>query len=667
MTPTIVPTKFTAIDALSAKVKAMNSSVSRFAEDFSHKFDAAGKTAFKLGRQTAIMGAVIAAPLVVAAKSAVDFEAKMSNVATLIDTSKESISKMGDQVLQLATKLPVPIEELTTSLYDIRSAGISASKQFETLDSAARLSVAGLSSVSEATNISTSALNAFKTEGLSAAQTNDILFKTVKYGKTTISDLSTGFGATAGTIQSAGVKLADFSAATAALTTVGTPATQAQTQLRAAIVALQKPTAEMDRIFKKLGVTSEKELIKKEGGIVGAFDAINNAGTAMGLNLSKAWSSSEATAAVTSLTGATKDTYLKAMDDMVNGSNALDGAFNKQQKTGKASMQTIKNNMEALSITIGQALIPVISDLVSTVSPYINAASKWIQNNKGLVTTIVKVTAGIAALAFGISAAAFAIGIYKKAMVVAEYASKLFTKGTSAMTSTMGMAVIAIGLAVAAFKTYNFVNREAMTSDQLANDLRLKSVGIASEQIAQTKLLFMQLKNSKQGTDEYRSALTKIDQMSPGLVAKYNLQEKSLRGLALAEDDLRTSIMRRAKEQAAQQMVQSAEKKVLELEAKVNATKGQSAVSEFFQGFGDYENTHSQLVKSLEIAKKERATVDANFQAGSGENAPANAGPSAMQKIDLWINGQQQGNMNDLSGKKIDAPFSFIPSIPNTK
>ena len=40
-----------------------------------------------------------------------------------------------------------------------------------------------------------------------------------------------------------------------------------------------------------------------------AFDAINKKGTSMGLNLAKAWSSVEAAAAVTSLTGAAGQSY----------------------------------------------------------------------------------------------------------------------------------------------------------------------------------------------------------------------------------------------------------------------------------------------------------------------------------------------------------------------
>ena len=393
--------------------------------------------------------------MALAVKSTADFEAQMSNVGTLIDTNVESLDKMGQQILDIAKRIPVPVEELTTSLYDIRSAGIPAERAMSTLEDSAKLARAGLGTTSEATNIMTSALNAFASEGLTSGQTADILFKTVKAGKTTISALAQAFGATAPVIQSAGVGLADFQAATAALTTAGTPAAQAQTQLRASIVALQKPTKEMESIFQRLGVSSEKDLIKKFGGLGGAFKAVNDAGTEMGLNLSKAWSSVEAASAVTSITGATNEAYVNTLNDMTKGANAVEIAFDKQSKTMASQAQLAKNNMQALSITVGTSLIPIVNGLLETVTPIINRFSNWARENRPLLDTIVKVTAGLAALAFAISAGAFVIGVYSKAALIANSMTKAWAAAQTVLNfiltaNPIGIVVIAIGLLIAA-------------------------------------------------------------------------------------------------------------------------------------------------------------------------------------------------------------------------
>lgn len=386
---------FTAVDKFSAPLDRMQSKLSKFggasadaAARIERRFNAVSRSASDLAVKTGAGALAIALPLGMAVKSASDFESKLSNVSTLVDTSKESMSLMGESVLAVAKKIPKPVDELVTSLYDIRSAGISAENAMATLNTAGKLSVAGLSSASEATNILTSAMNAFSSEGLNSDQISDILFKTVKAGKTTVSELSQAFGSTAPMIQSAGVSLADFQAATAALTTVGTPASQAQNQLRASIVALQKPTAEMDKIFKKLGVSGGNELIKKYGSLGASFEAVNKQGTSMGINLAKAWSSTEASAAVTSILGATNTSYVATLKDMTMGANLVEAAFDKQSKTTSSQTQLMKNNLEALSITVGTQLVPFINEVIPKLIEFTNKISDFIKENPNIIKMV---------------------------------------------------------------------------------------------------------------------------------------------------------------------------------------------------------------------------------------------------------------------------------------
>lgn len=71
----------------------------------------------------------------------------------------------------------------------------------------------------------------------------------MKAGKTDIAQISQAFGATAPIISAAGISLEEFSAATAALTTSGLPASQAQGALRQATISLIKPTKEMKELL----------------------------------------------------------------------------------------------------------------------------------------------------------------------------------------------------------------------------------------------------------------------------------------------------------------------------------------------------------------------------------------------------------------------------------
>lgn len=430
-----IPTEFTAIDKFSSVVSRMTGSVDKFSNTSVAAIDRFNQKANKIAGNMAIAGGAIVGGFGLAINSASGFEKSMSNVSTLVDTSTEDMDKMGKEVLKLSKTLPVPIEELTSSLYDIRSAGIPAKDAMSALETSAKLAKAGLSTTSEATNILTSAMNAFASEGLSSDEIANLLFKTVKAGKTNMADLSQAFGANAAVIQSAGVKLADFQAATAALTVTGAPASQAQNQIKASIVALQKPTAEMTKIFKRLGVTSEKELIAKEGGLVGAFDAVNKAGQSMGINLAKAWSSVEASSAVTGLLGANNEAYVATLSDMQSGTDALTGAFAKQLDTTASRTQLAKNNMEALSITIGTQVAPILSTLIDVITPIITGVTEWINKNPKLTKTIALVGIGLLALSGIIKGTTMALSVGQT--VIAAYSAVMAWYSGVAVTAAL--------------------------------------------------------------------------------------------------------------------------------------------------------------------------------------------------------------------------------------
>jgi phage-related tail protein len=183
----------------------------------------------------------------------------------------------------------------------------------------------------------------------------------------------------------------------------------------------------MTKIFQKLGVKGGVELIKKMGGLVPAMQAIEKQGGKMGINMAKAWSSVEAGAAVTSLTGATNAAYVSTLNDMTKGANAVDEAFEKQAATSKAQMQLMKNNMEALSITVGSVLLPILNSLINKVVPIIQKFSKWTQENQKLFKGLVVGAAVLSGLLLTISAISFGVAIATKAMVAWGVVTKLFT------------------------------------------------------------------------------------------------------------------------------------------------------------------------------------------------------------------------------------------------
>lgn len=328
----------------------------------------------KVGRN---LSAAISAPLLalggvgVAAFS--KFEQGMGNVSTLVDTNTESIAAMGEQVLAISRRTPVAVGDLTDALYEARSAGVSAADQFKVLEGSARLAVVGLGSTKEAIDLVTSSVNAFGLKGAEAEKVYNLIFQATNTGKTTISGLAQGFGGVAGTVAAAGVKLDEYLASVAALTTTGLPAAEAHTQLKAVIAGLTGQTKEAAAIFQRLKVKGIKELIATSGGLVPALEKIKGVVKTNDTVLIKALGGAEAFNAVIGLTGKQAGSFKDTLATMRNGVDALSVAFDKQNATSVAKFQRLRNTLEAVAISVGRILVPVLEQLV----PVIERAATW--------------------------------------------------------------------------------------------------------------------------------------------------------------------------------------------------------------------------------------------------------------------------------------------------
>ena len=173
-------------DGISNVIKSAVRSSDKDFEKLQTRLDRTAEKFESFGKKSTLWGAGLTAVSGIGAKMAGDFQSSMTNVSTLIDTNTESLDEMGKSVLNIAKRTPVAINDLTNALYNIRSAGIDAANQFKVLEKSAQLGIAGLGSTDEAVDLVTSSINAWQLEGEKAEKTYDLIFRTVKTGKTSL-------------------------------------------------------------------------------------------------------------------------------------------------------------------------------------------------------------------------------------------------------------------------------------------------------------------------------------------------------------------------------------------------------------------------------------------------------------------------------------------------
>lgn len=377
----------------------------------SSEFQKAGGSLEKFAKvaavATAAAGALAIGIGVKAVQAASKFEAAMSNVNTLFDDNGESVAVLEKGVKDLLKTIPKSADDLGAAAYQVVSAGITnAADALNVLESSGKLAVAGLGTTEEAVNLITSAVNAFGIEATKSNKVADVIFKTVKAGKTTVGELAQAFGNVAAAAQGAGISLEETQAATAALTTVGFRTTTAQERLRALFDEMTRSSGKLAEGIKNVGISNIETALKTDG-FKSVLDKLLASAGGNTIEFKNMFSSVEAGGAALALVTGASDIYTNTLNSMRDGSSKVDEAFEKQTQTFAAQYELLKNNLNVVLIELGSAILPILNkameplievikklndsaskagDIFSLLKEKVNEVINFIESNTGLIT-----------------------------------------------------------------------------------------------------------------------------------------------------------------------------------------------------------------------------------------------------------------------------------------
>lgn len=351
--------------------------------------DNASKGLGRVTKGVTALGAAAAAAGVASVKLAADFDKGMREVATLTPDVADNLDEMKSQVLDLSTSLGVNAVDATGALYQAISAGVPTDNAISFLEVASKAAIGGVTDTETAVDGLTTVMNAFAGQNIDAQQAADVMFATVKAGKTDFAQLSDSMFQVAPLANAAGVSFEEVSAGMATLTAQGTPTRVATTQLRAAIQGLTRPSDEMTAIFQEAGFASG-ELAVKQLGLKGAADVVTNATGGSISSMTKLLGSIEGVQAILGVTGDNADAFAKNVKGMADAGGAADKAFEEMEKSASRNFEKMKVQVMNLAIRIGEKLLPVI-----------NKVLEFLLKLEGPGKTVAMIVGGIAA-AFGV-------------------------------------------------------------------------------------------------------------------------------------------------------------------------------------------------------------------------------------------------------------------------
>lgn len=389
--------QFTGAMAAASKSTNQLSTAAVGASKSTKKMDApmagAGKSALKMG--AGLVGVTSAvAGIRAAGQTIIDFDRNMRNVNSIAQLGEKEFRALSQQVNALAGPTAQAPEVLADGLYTLVSSGFKANDALTVLKASARAATAGLTTTDVASTAVAGALNAYGLKAKDAAKVSDTLFRTVDRGVISFPQLAQGIGPVLPIAAKLGVNLKQVGAMTATLTKAGIPAAEAFTYQKGAMVALIKPTEDLQKQFKKLGVGSGKELIKKTGSLQGALDVLSDSVGGNETAMAKLFPEVRGMTAALGVTSSKSKDAAKDLDALRNSSGATEKALKEQSKS--------------ISYMWGQAK--------AYAGQGVNMGFDWVMNDPG----VAKFATGLKDIGVGATVVADKIGLVKTATTFLE-------------------------------------------------------------------------------------------------------------------------------------------------------------------------------------------------------------------------------------------------------
>ncbi|WP_281681727.1 phage tail tape measure protein [Zunongwangia profunda] len=294
-----------------------------------------------------------------------EFEQAMKEVQTISQAAQKDFEGISSAVFALSKISPDPPAKLAKAYYQIVSSGYDGAEGLKLLEASTKAATAGVTSTEAAADGLTTVLNAFKLEAEDAEKVSDILFTTVRLGKTTIDELSHSLSEVAPLAASSGYNFEEVAAAIATLTKQGVPTSQAMTQIRAAIEATNEVLG--DGAAQSMTLQNAFQAIYKEAG--GSQN-----------KLKELTGRVEAMSAILAVSGQNARGAQKDLAEYARAAGATTIANQRMLSSNENQWNILNNRIKATTEEVGNAIVEISSNFAGFVNKALESNDRVISS-----------------------------------------------------------------------------------------------------------------------------------------------------------------------------------------------------------------------------------------------------------------------------------------------
>jgi TP901 family phage tail tape measure protein len=352
-----------------------------------------------LGKIALVTGAIAAVIGIVATKAAADFQQGLNRLVTGAGDVTDNMQKMGQAILGISADTGVLTGPLLSAMYQIISANQRGAQAENTLAVAAKGAIVEQANIVDVAKAITTAMTDYVNVHLTATQAMNGYTRATQLGKVTLEELSTALSPLLPITANMRIHFADVAAAMSTMTNAGLPAERAATSLRFLFQSLENPTKKASTAMVEWGLNSVKLADTMKVSLPKAlqmvYDAAKKAGPEGSVPFNRAVSDmiggQRSLQAFLSLTGSHMKTFeddtrkiaaaMGISKDAVLGWDVAQKNFNVQLDRAKAAFM-------GLLITIGNMLLPKLTELLANIAPLVKGFTDWISHGDNLKNTL---------------------------------------------------------------------------------------------------------------------------------------------------------------------------------------------------------------------------------------------------------------------------------------
>lgn len=521
-----------------AELQEVNRQVDQTAENASDASEASQRDAKALGLALGAITTSLVAAGLKAYEFSSQFQAAFAKTQTIMDTNVLAVGDMRSAVLELSRDSAMAAGDVSEAVYQAISGSVDTADAVQFVDKANQLAVAGFTSLTNATDVLTTTLNAYHLSAEKVEGISNVLIRTQNLGKTSVDELSASMGKAIATGSAYGVDLENLSTAYVELTRNGIATAESTTYINSMLNELGDSSKTVGKIILEQTGKSFGQLMA-EGKSLGdvlqiLMDSVDgNAEALMGL-----WGSQEAGKAANAIASQGIADFNKVVEqmtaEMAGATGTTAQAYETMTSTSEFIDRRLGNSVKNLAIAYGDILAPPMDAIKSLGADILEGLTDLIQRSPAAASAIAAVSTGVVVLAGGLTA-----------LMIIEKVKKLFGEfdmlmsGSKVLLAVAGISALAVGIAslIGATKEENqYLAEFNKNLDGMKGSLEhsLAAADVASDQVQDYVARLRELESTGMKTteqqEEYHAILEKLVETVPELSKIIDLETDSIEG-----------------------------------------------------------------------------------------------------------------------------------------